>query len=314
MKRIIPFLFLLMLGITFACHPKEVDAEQRIQDSLREDSLTLKIGYLPTLESLPLLVAEREGYFDSLKIKLLPFNAALDLDTAILNNRVQVITSDICRVMLLNLKDNEIKIISKTQNPYFLITANRQRLRKFKDLENRLIAIARHEMTDYLLDKMLEKGGVNIDDVNRPQINSIPLRKQMINYEELDATLLPEPYATACILNGDRCLMSSSDLDAELSCLAINGHATTDFLDQMNAVAHAYNQAVVYLRENTPDLTSFFDIPKTVADTLSLPKYEKLTLPREKDLEDCKSWLIDRKLLTKKYSFEGLTEERYLNK
>lgn len=314
MKRIIPILIIAIVGLMIGCQPKEADPEQRIQDSLREDSFTLKIGYLPTLESLPLLIAEQEGYFDTAKVKLLCYNAALDLDTAIQRNRVQLITSDICRTILLNAKDNDIKIIGKTQNPYQLITAKNQRIRKSKDLESRLIAIARHEITDYLLDKMLEHEQMDVDGVNRPQINSLPLRKQMMEYEELDATLLPEPFATACMLNGDRVLLSNNDVDAELSCLVINKQAISDFLDQMNIVAHAYNQAVGFLKENKPDLTAFYDIPKEVADTISLPEYQILSLPREKDVENCLKWLQGRNLVTKKHKTTELLEERFLNR
>lgn len=312
MKRIIPFL-ILTAAVIIACGPKEVDAEQRLKDSLYQDSLTLKIGYLPTLDALPLLVAEHEGYFDTARVKLISYNAALDLDTAILNNRVQLSMSDLCRAILLKQKDKDIVVIGRTQNSYQLITAQKQRIRKFSDMNERTVGIARHEVSDYLLDKMLKSADMSPDVVSRPQINSLPLRKQMIDYEELDAVLLPEPYATALLLAGNRLLKSSEDMDEQLGCLVINQEAQTTFLEQMKVVAKGYNKAVDFLQKNKLDLTTYYDISKEVADTLVLPAYTELSLPREKDIENSIKWLQERKLLPKKYTSTGLTEERFLN-
>lgn len=313
MKRIVPFL-ILAAALILGCKPGETTPEQRLQDSLREDSLTLKIGYLPTLDALPLLVAEQEGYYDTAKVRLLAYDAAMDLDTAILNNRVQLIASDLCRSILLNRKNPDIRVVGKSQNSYQLITAQKQRIRKIKDMEERIVAIARNEISDYLLDKMLEKDGLSPDIVNRPQINSLPLRKQMMNYEELDATLIPEPFAMALVLAGDRSIMSSDDLDEELGCFTVNKQAYTDFQEQMNIVAQAYNKAVNYLQENKPDLTLYYSIPKEVADTLTLPHYEVLSMPREKDVENCVKWLKGRNLITAKHKTDNLMEERFLNR
>lgn len=314
MKQIIPFLVLIFIGTVFGCKPNQTDPELRIADSLREDSITLKIGYLPTLEFLPLLVAEQLGYFKDSKIKLLPFDAGMDLDTAILNNRVQCSTSDLCRAILLNKTNPDIKIISKTQGTYKLITAKNQRIRKVKDLKERLIAIARNEISDCLLDNILEHEQVGTDIVNRPQINSLPLRRKMIFFEELDAAMLPEPFASECLLNGDHSIASNKNIDTELGCLLVNKQASSEFLEQMNVVAHAYNEAVKHLQKSKVDLTVYYDIKPEVADTLDFPEYEPLTLPREKDIATAIEWLKERNLIPRQFKADHFLEERYLNK
>ncbi len=314
MKRIIPFFILIILGVVIGCKPNQTNPESHLADSLREDSITLKIGYLPTLESLPFLAAEKLGYFKDSKIKLLRFDAGMDLDTAILNNRVQCITSDLCRAILLNKTNPNIKIISRTQGGYQLITAKNQRIRKVKDLKERLIAIARNEISDCLLDKLLEHEQIGTDVVNRPQINSLPLRKQMMFFEELDAAMLPEPFATECLLNGDHSIASNKDIDTELGCILVNKQASSEFLDQMNVVAHAYNEAVKYLQKNKVNLANYYDITSEIADTLDFPSYEPLTLPREKDIETSIKWLKSRDLVPGQLRIDHILEERYINK
>ena len=313
MKKIIPFIIVLLFTLTTGCHRQQVDAEQHRQDSLRLDSQMLKIGYLPTLESLPLLIAQQQHYLDSSKIKLIRFEAGMDLDTALLNNRVQCITSDLCRTMLMNSKDSTIKSIGNTQNIYKLITAQKQRIRKPKDLAERMIAIARNEISDYLLDAMLKHEQLDPALVNRPQINALSLRRQMLLFEELDAALLPEPFATECLVNGDRCLMTNIDIDSFISCLTINKQASENYAEQVKMTVQAYNEAVDYLQNNKPDLLSFYELSKEVADTLEVPHYDKLSLPREKDIENVTQWLQERNLISGKKKTTCI-EERFLNK
>lgn len=53
---------------------------------MKEDSLALKIGVLPTLDCLPLYVAKEQCLFDTAKadIRLKPFMSQIDCDAALI--------------------------------------------------------------------------------------------------------------------------------------------------------------------------------------------------------------------------------------
>lgn len=308
MKKILPLLFCLFLGLS-ACGPKAPDAQQRIADYLRLDSMTLKIGYLPTLESLPLLAAQEMGWLDSLgtPVKLIPFEAAIDLDTALQNKRVQLITTDLCRAILMNQKDDSIKVVGKTQSAYYLITAQKQRLRKPKDLQERMVAIARNEQSDCMLDLLLEQQEMNVDFVNRPQINSLALRREMILNQEIDATFLPEPYASQCMVNGDRNIANSKEIGVSFSCLATHLQWMAQFKEALQGVTRCYDKAVAWLNENPVNLQDYYAIGKQVADTIQIDTYQPLSMPQQRDIEKAKQWLTGRKLM--KQTTHQLTDD-----
>lgn len=313
MKKIIPLLICLCWGLV-ACGPKAPDAAQRTADSLRLDSMTLKIGYLPTLEALPLLTAQAEGWLDELEtpVRLIPFEAAMDLDTALLNKRVQLITTDLCRAILMNQKDEGVKVVGRTQGTYHLITAQKQRLRKPKDLVERMIAIARNEQSDCMLDLLLEQQEMNIDFVNRPQINSLVLRREMILNEEIDATFLPEPYASECLVNGNRSISTSKEIGVSFTCLATHTQWLSEFKDALKGVASCYDRAAEWLKEHPADLQHIYHVTQQVADTITVDAYEPLSMPKQQDLEKAREWLSGRKLLDAKHAANQLTDDRLI--
>ena len=64
----------------------------------REDSAALKIAVMPTLDCLPLFVAEDHQLFDTIvDIRLKAFTAQMDCDTALINGRVEGSITDIVR-------------------------------------------------------------------------------------------------------------------------------------------------------------------------------------------------------------------------
>jgi NitT/TauT family transport system substrate-binding protein len=52
--------------------------------------------------------------------------------------------------------------------------------------------------------------------------------------------------------------------------------------------------------------------PPSVKNSLVLPKYKKATIPAEKDVNDCISWLKEKNLIKKIYSYQDLVLDRFV--
>ena len=76
---------------------KRLKQEKRTRE-LREDSAALKVAVMPTLDCLPLFVAEEREMFDTVvDIRLKYFTAQMDCDTALQRGRVEMAISDLVR-------------------------------------------------------------------------------------------------------------------------------------------------------------------------------------------------------------------------
>lgn len=331
--RTIVSVFAVLL-LLFGCNAS--NEANKNKDSLSTDSIEeieevddgyIKVGYLPTLDALPLLVAQNEGYFDSLnvKVKLIRYEAGLDQDTAFAKKRINGMVTDLCRAIILNSKNSSVKVISKTDGVWYLVTARKQRLRKVQDMEERMIAIAREEASDYLLDRILEKGQVDLDIVNRPQINNLPLRQHMISSEEIDAGIIPEPWATKAVVNGDRLIANNKELNLQPGCIVFNQRTIVEKEAEIKIIAKAYNLAIQQINEQPTKYNKLmqesYGIDELVTDTLTLPHYKKLEQPKQADIDDAIKWLknkypeqdwLQTRILKNEYNGKQLIDTRFI--
>ena len=182
-----------------ACQYGSVDKEKGTKDS---DSAVIHIAVLPTEECRPFYVAQQRGLYDSLGVvvQLDTFMAAMDADTAFMNDQVQLLVSDSLKARYLNRitrKDSIIAIITDTLR-LSVMTGKPTRIKSISSLKEKIIAVTRNSAVDYFADQTMDKAKIKREYLNRPQINNIALRADMLNLNQYDGAILPEPFATQC--------------------------------------------------------------------------------------------------------------------
>ena len=187
-----------------ACQYGSVDKEKRAKDS---DSAVIHIAVLPTEECRPFYVAQQRGLFDSLGVvvKLDTFMAAMDADTAFMNNKVHLLVSDSLKARYLNSiakRDSILSIITDTLR-LSMLTGKPTRIKAISSMKEKIVAVTRNSALDYFADKTMDQAKIKREYLNRPQINNISLRADMLNQNQYDGAILPEPFATQCEEKGD---------------------------------------------------------------------------------------------------------------
>ena len=84
--------------------------------------------------------------------------------------------------------------------------SGRLRLTEMKQLKQRTIAIARYSSSDQYTAHLRDSLRWKFDDMLRPQINDYRVRQQMLDNEQIDAAVLPQPFALRAKGNGQRVL------------------------------------------------------------------------------------------------------------
>lgn len=205
MKKIFIFIITVVLCMLQACKYDSFNSKNSDKQN-GKDTDTVHIAILPVNESEPLRYAQQNGIFDSLgiSVSLDTFMAAMDADTAFINGKAQFIITDSIKAkyltsLCLSLGDSDsvYSIITDTLE-LSLMTANTARIRNLKSLKEKIIAVTRNSAIDYSADKILQSAQLKKEELNRPQINNIELRAQMLNLSQYDGAILPEPFATQC--------------------------------------------------------------------------------------------------------------------
>ena len=97
-----------------------------------------------------------------------------------------------------------------------LITAKSARIKNIKSLKDKIIAVTRNSAVDATADLIMKKAQMPAEALNRPQINDVKLRAEMLNLGQYDGAILPEPYATICVDSGGNRVFTNKRLWAQL--------------------------------------------------------------------------------------------------
>ncbi len=283
------------------------------------DSLALQVAVLPVLNCLPVYYAQRLGLADSLglSLRLHRFQAQMDIDTALLNKRVDIAASDLIRALRLWNDSTQVRAFMATDEPISLLALKGKRVSKVHQLKEKMVAVARLSITDYWCDQMVDSTEVSHSDFYRPQVNDVTLRTEMLRTGLMDAAILPEPYAAWMKAAGHKELKRTDEKSPRLAAWVARGEVWKDSLkaSQLKSFRQVYDNAVSRIRSGIHSdtlraiLVQEYHIPPQALDSLSLPQVSPSLPLRPIDAETATRWLRSRGRLPK----AALQDSLFLN-
>lgn len=278
---------------------KRINRAQRLK-ALREDSAALKVAVMPTLDCLPIFLAEDHGLFDTaVDIRLKQFNAQMDIDTALMNHRVEVAVSDLVRVERLKKQGDSLRYLTSTNAYWQLVTNRVGRILELKNLDDKMLAMTRYSVTDLLGDLAVDSGKLKSERVFRIQINDVNVRLKMLENNEMDALFLTEPQAAVARMLKHKVLMDTRKLNMEMGAIVVQrkGMDGETRAKQLRAFTRGYNRACDSINHYgidnyVPLIAKYCHVkPEAVKEINQDLKFHRMALPREEDIERAKAWL-----------------------
>lgn len=279
----------------------------------------ISIGVLPDVDSIPLIIADKNGYFkeEGVEVDIQHFKSAPDRDSALQSGNIDGAVSDILAAAFANDGGFKVKITSLTNGTYKLLVNKDKGINDIQALKGKSIAISTNTIIEYATDKMLEEGGLKPEDVHKVAIPQIPTRLEMLQNGKVDAATLPDPLASVAVKDGAVLLNSTDKMGINPGVLLFTQDAIDKKSASIKAMYRAYDKAVEYLKKEP--VSSYADVlindvgfPEGIEDSISLPAYTQVTLPSQKDFDDVIKWLIDKKLIKNSYRFEQLVDGRFV--
>ena len=242
MKRI--SILFAVLGMT--CLTACMDGTQQKTDESLADSSAFKIALMPIKESEPFIIADSCGIFDSLgvHVRLVPFESAMDADTAFTNGNIDILVTDSLKAAFLNGNPDSLHILLHDTLNLSLMTSKTARIKDVKNLKEKIVAVTRNSALDYFADKMMLSAKLKPEELNRPQINNLSLRASMLDQQQYDGAILPEPLATECEKNGAKRVVTAEKLGiGRLLTIVVRKKFYNEHKDDIDRIMEAYRQA-----------------------------------------------------------------------
>lgn len=301
MRKILPAIVLMLL--LAACgqsyqESKRLSREQRLE-AMRRDSAALKVAVMPTLDCLPLYVAQYHHLYDTLNggVRLKYFTAQMDCDTAMERGRVEGTVTDLIRATRMMRQGTPLRYMAVT-NAYWQLIANRNsRLRQLKQLDDKMVAMTRYSVTDWLCDRVVDSVKLKSERLFRVQVNDVDVRLQMLVNNELDAFFMTEPQATMARLAKHNVLLDTRQMGVQMGVMAFREQEMRrpERQQQLDLFIRAYDAAcdsinkygIAHYRSL---IARYCKVKEQMVDSLPRLTYRHAEAPRQQDVERAEKW------------------------
>ncbi len=171
------------------------------------EPVKVRVGVLPILDTLPLYVAEAQGYFtqEGLTVELVPVASAAERDQLLQAGQLDATISDLVALTLANRESVRLvavrtAMVATPQYPQFrlLVPGNSTR-QSPQELRGVAIGVSQGTVIEYVTTRLLQKAGLAADEITTVAVPKIPDRMALLQSGELEAATLPEPLASLAV-------------------------------------------------------------------------------------------------------------------
>ncbi len=269
----------------------------------------LRLGILPVIDTLPLIVAKEKGFFrqEGINVQLISFYSALERDAALKGGGLDGYFGDLLNTILLNTGGEDLRIITTSYhtNPdhrmFALLASPGSGIRNIQQTKDEPVAISTASIIEYILDEIMAKEHIPSDRVKKLEIRMIPIRYQMLIKNSVKLALLPEPLATKAVADGAIPITDDRILDTTLTIIAIKNKFLTDNPNLAIRFLRAYTKSVRMINSNP---SGFMDtlvnktrFPASLKEHFTIPAFPDPAPPPQEDISHVETWLLQHNLI-----------------
>jgi NitT/TauT family transport system substrate-binding protein len=273
-NRIIITISLVVALLSVSCSKEEVKA--------------LNVGLMPAVDIAPVLLAEKNGYFEELglEVNLQIFTNAQNRQTALQTNEIDGAMTDIVALITNNAEGFGLKGVVATDGMFPLLVNP-------KHVDDKDISVGMMEISvsNYLVEQYL--GDEYTYD--KVYINEIPTRLEAIATGDTERGLIPEPVASIGEMNGLIKVVYDGIPSESLDIMAFTDKAISEKEKSIELFTQAYDKAVSDIQKD-PSLArdvlmeTITTLPPQVRDSITLPEYKDATLPSDAFINELIDW------------------------
>lgn len=278
----------------------------------------LRVGILPDVDSVPLVMARELGFYEEagVRVELVSFGNPVNRDSALQAGEIDGAVSDLLAVAFARRGRFALSAVAATDGSYKLLGSGVKGVSSMERLEGAEVALSRNTIIEYCTDRILEAAGRGPEYIRKVSIPQIPVRLEMLKSGGLDGATLPEPLASAALASGAFLIGSSDALGIDPGVLVFSREAIDHKPGEIGVFLDAVDAAVDWLesggRNGMERIAEAAGFPAETAGAMVLPRYSRAALPEEKEVEEVVEWLFARSLIDEKYRYQDLVDRSFL--
>ena len=276
--------------------------------------MSLRIGMMPAVDSVPLVVAQAEEFFEEqgIEVELVLFRDQLQREAALQTGEIDLAISDLVNAISALESESGYQVVLGTDGYFSLLSSPLSPITSLDEWPALSVAtgLVETSIVYYLADRMLQAEGLDPETIEVVPTLQIPVRMELLLESQLEAAVLPEPLSRVAVLRGAHELVSTEVLEETPGVLLATPGAIESKTDALAALVSAWNDAVQAFNANPsqfrPLVAERLGFPGLVVQEAVLPEYRSARPPSLELVNDVSRWMIGRGLVDEIPAYDDL--------
>ena len=288
---------------------------------------TLRIAVLPVLDSLPLYVAQANGYFDEegIKVELVPVGSAPERDQLMQSGQIDGMLNEVVTTLTYNRDGAKIKIVrfarvATADYPVFRILAAKDSgIASVADLKGVEIGVSEGTVIEYMADRVLQNAGLSADEIAKIGVPKIADRTALLESGQLKAAVMPDPLASLLMQKGATLVIDDTTLpEVSNSVYSFSVETLKQYPQEVKAFLRAVERAVTEINQNKDAYTNLMVeqklVPEAVVGHYAIPDFPTASVPSQAQFDDALAWAQGKGLVQGALKYQDNIDSGYLPK
>lgn len=286
---------------------------------------SVRVALLPILDSLPIHVAQSEGFFEEqgVQVEIIPVASAPERDQLVQSGQADGMINELVSVLFYNKQNYEVVAVrfaraAAPDAPVFRIVASQASgIQTVEQLAGVPIGISEGTVIEYTTDRLLEQAGLRPDQIAKVAVPKIPDRLNLLSSGQLAAANLPDPAASVALLQGAVLIIDDSTYpEVGHSVITFDAQFVEQNPETVRAFLRAVEQAVAAINTDKERWDTLLLeknlLPQPLLESYTLPDYPTASVPSRAQFDDALAWAQNKGLLSGPVSFEQSVSAEFL--
>lgn len=260
------------------------------------DLYSLRLGVMPSVDYIPVVVAEHLGIYDSLglDLDLVRFYSPMERDVALQTGQIDGAVSDVTSFLIQKQADMPVEFAFHTYGLFRLVLRPGLTIKSLDDLVGKRFALSSNTVIDYATDQLMRGRAYE-----RVEVQKIPVRLEMLASGQVDAAILPEPFASVAAQQG--MTLADEPVVRDVDVMILDKDTPNEVRRKLQ---EGYTRACEYLMDKghrdawLPLVADLFGMEQSMVERIDFGTFIYQIDSNSLTWQDARSWLADRDLVS----------------
>ena len=322
MKHIrILFVIALVMLLAAACGP----VAQPATEAPVMEPVALKIAVLPIIDTLPLYVAQQQGFFEKhgVSVELVPVASAPERVQLMAAGQVDGTINETLAVMQFNKAGVQVQVVRYALRPtedyghFFILASGQSGITTPNGLKNVEIGVSQGTVIEYVTERLLQNEGLSADEIKTIPVPKIPDRMSLLASGELQAGTLPDPLGALAVQSGAVIVLDdSAHPEYGFSIYSFRKDVIDAHPEAIQGFLAAVDEAVTLINTDPTKYTNILSeaniVPPPLLEAYKVPPFPAAGVPTESEWNDALGWARDKGMLDVDVSYADSVNASFL--